>query len=131
MSLPAGRPTSVAGISIHRKFARLHVLHGTGWSEADGTKIGAYVLHYADGRQSELPILYGEDVRDWWLADDAKETTRAAVAWSGPKPDAPTVVLRLYKRTWDNPRPDVEVESIDFLATETRCTPFLLAITTE
>ena len=131
VSLPASRSTSVAGISIHRKFARLHVLHGTAFGETPGMKIGAYILHYADGRQMELPIVYGEDVRDWWQPSDPKDATRAAVAWSGPSPSGPSGGLRVFQRTWDNPRPDVEVESLDFTSTVTKCAPFLIALTLE
>ncbi len=94
-------------------------------------KIGAYILHYADGRQMELPIVYGEDVRDWWQPSDPKDATRAAVAWSGPSPSGPSGGLRVFQRTWDNPRPDVEVESLDFTSTVTKCAPFLIALTLE
>ncbi len=131
VGMPQNRSTSVAGIPIHRKFARLHVLHGTGWSEPDGTKIGAYILHYPDGRQSELPIRYGEDVRDWCQGSDPKDATRAVIAWSGPNPTDAGGRLRLFKRTWANPRPEVEVESIDFTSTMTQCAPFLVALTLE
>jgi tetratricopeptide (TPR) repeat protein/tRNA A-37 threonylcarbamoyl transferase component Bud32 len=125
---------SVTGIPIHRRFARLHVLHGTCWAEADGKKIGAYVLHYVDGRQSELPIVHGEDVRDWWHVPVHRAVTRAAVAWTGSC--VATEVqsdwfLRLFMRTYDNPRPEVEVESVDFLSDQTRCAPFLIALTLE
>jgi len=132
IGLPA-RPASVTGIPLHRKFARLHVLHGTGWDDEEATKIGAYILHYADGRQLEMPILYGEDVRNWWHWTGGKEATRATVAWTGPNPQAPArdAFLRLFKRTWDNPRPEVEVESFDFTSTGTRCAPFLIALTVE
>lgn len=126
-------PASVAGIPIHRKLARLHVLHGTGWAEQDAKKIGAYVLRYADGRQLELPILHGEDVRDWWHLVEHRAVTRAAIAWTGsnPRTDGTEWFLRLFKRTWDNPRPEVEVESLDFTSTVTRCAPFLIALTLE
>ncbi len=125
---------SVVEIPICRTFARLHVLHGTGWNEPDGAKIGGYVLHYADGRQLELPILYGQDVRDWWLPADRGNSIHATVAWTGRSPAlhaGEDCFLRLFKRNWDNPRPEVEVESIDFTSTMTRCGPFLIALTVE
>ena len=127
-------PASVAGIPIHRKFARLHVLHGTGWWEKEAAKIiGAYVLHYADGRQLKLPVLYGEDVRDWWCTTDREDATRAAVAWTGQNPAASEQngTIRLFKRTWDNPYPEVAVERMDFTSTMTTCAPFLVALTLE
>jgi len=39
--------------------------------------------------------------------------------------------FRLFKRTWDNLRPEVEVESFDFTSTVTKCSPFLIALTLE
>jgi eukaryotic-like serine/threonine-protein kinase len=130
------RPTSNNApvcIPIHNKFARLHVLHGTGWDEAEATKIGAYILRYADGRQLELPILYGVDVRGWWCGTGGKDATRATVAWVGANPQLldRDASLRLFKRTWDNPRPEVEVQSIEFTSTGTKCAPFLIALTLE
>jgi len=126
-------PASVAGLPIHRRFARLHVLHATNFSVANATKIGAYMLHYADGRQSELPILYGQDVQDWCHHTERWDVSRATVAWTGPSSAVGSFNwgLRLCKRTWDNPRPDVEVESIDFTSTVTSCAPFLIALTLE
>jgi hypothetical protein len=126
-------PASVVGIPVHRKFARLHVLHATNYSETDATRIGAYVLHYADGRQSELSILYGNDVQDWWHKKESRDVTRPTVAWTSSDSAASVsgVEFRLFKRTWDNPRPEVEVESIDFTSAETRCGPFLIAMTVE
>jgi eukaryotic-like serine/threonine-protein kinase len=123
------RPGSVAGIPIHRKCSRLQVLHGVSWGGPDGTKIGSYILRYADGQQAELPIRLGEDARDWW--SDGMDATRATIAWTGPRPDNPKESVRLFKRTWDNPRPEVEVESIDFTSTTTQCAPFLVALTVE
>ena len=126
-------PPSVAGIPIHRRFAQLHVLHATNFSEADATRIGAYVLHYEDGQERELPIRYGEDVLNWWRSEKDLDATQAAVAWTGQNPAATKskATLRLFKRTWENPRPEVEVESIDFTSTVTQCAPFLIALTLE
>jgi tetratricopeptide (TPR) repeat protein/peroxiredoxin len=123
-------PQRVQGIKIGRKCARIHVLHATGWSVDDGTAIGAYVLRYADGSNRTLPILYGLDVRDWWVgADTVVELKKAQVAWQGQTSSGNGV--RVYKRTWENPVPDREVVSIEFSSTMTRSAPFLLAITTE
>jgi len=33
--------------------------------------------------------------------------------------------------TWENPRPDVAIEAIDFRSKQTACGPFLVAITVE
>ena len=74
-------------------------------------------------------------MRDWWKRKDEKEnaTTNATVAWRGTNPavDRLGATLRLYLRTYDNPRPGVEVTSIDFVSKMTRAAPFLVAMTVE
>ena len=128
-------PTSATNMPLNRKAARLHFLQGTGWTEPDGTRVGAYVLNYADGQKHELPILYGQHLRDWWLfrQGDEKQTTGARVVWTGA--NAATAKargsLRLYLMTGENPRPEVEIKSIDFVSAMTKCGPFLIAITAE
>jgi hypothetical protein len=39
--------------------------------------------------------------------------------------------LRMFKCTWQNPWPDVEVTSIDFLSNDKGVGPFLVALTAE
>jgi hypothetical protein len=51
------------------------------------------------------------------------------VAWQGQRSNGNAV--RVYKRAWENPDPDREVASIEFIPTITRYAPFQLAITTE
>lgn len=125
----------ITGIKIARLCRRLHFLHGTGWVEDEGKEIAKYVIHYADGQLSERPVRYDNDVRNFiWLAGSEPEEHKDAVrAWSGS--NALTAEngasLRLYKSVWENPRPDVPVETIDFISTMTACNPFLIAITAE
>ena len=47
-------PKEVKDIPVGQKCRRIHFLHGTQWRVADGTRIGAYVLHYAGGKQAEI-----------------------------------------------------------------------------
>jgi hypothetical protein len=94
------------------------------------------VLHYADGTQHELEIVYGRDLRDWWhggRGDPAAEVTQAKVGWTGSNPvaDRYKASVRLFVRTYDNPRPEVEVVSIDFVSKLTAAAPFLVAMTVE
>lgn len=123
-------PRRVQGIKIGRKCARFHFLHSAGWSVDDGTVVGRYTIRYADGSSQTLPIIYGEDVRDWWVGSDkVVELKNGQVAWQGETSNGNAV--RIYRRTWENPSPDREVASLEFSSTMTRSAPFLLAITTE
>jgi hypothetical protein len=123
-------PRRVSGIKLGRKCARLHFLHSAGWSVENGAVIGTYVLHYSDGSSHPLPMVYGEDIRDWWVGTDAEvQLETARVAWQGKTSSGNAV--RVYARTWENPFPDRELANLDFVSAMTRCAPFLLAITTE
>ena len=113
---------------------RLHFLHGTMFSEAEGREIAKFVMHFADGQQSERAIRYGQDVQEWFLKPgDPPEHKDAVRAWVGTNAITADmgVSYRLYKSVWDNPRPDVPVETIGFISTMTDCAPFLIAITAE
>ena len=41
------------------------------------------------------------------------------------------MAIRLFKRTWNNPAPEVEVAKIDFVAEHGWAHPFLVALTAE
>jgi hypothetical protein len=120
-------PEQINGIPVKLKCSDLHFLQGTGWSVNDGSQIGAYIIHFADGTQTEFPINYGTDVRDWcYYSYDRDKATNAA--WSSQQHP---VYFRLYAATWHNPKPDLEVKSLDYVSLVTGCAPFCVAITAE
>jgi hypothetical protein len=129
---------------VGRKLDRLHLLHATVNGAfgmfgdplfvTDSTKIGYYTVHYADESTQTIPVIYGEDVRDWWNLDESKEVPRAKIAWTGENDFANrfNTKLRLYHGVWENPMPDVAVTRIDFVSTNnTACAPFCVALTAE
>ena len=91
--------------------------------------IGSYLIHYADGQKWEIPIVCGQDIWNFWIVPGRPaEAKRAVVAWTGHNKQSP---IALYRTAWENPRPGVEVESIDFLSNDLWCPPFLVALTVE
>ena len=130
----------VNGIRVGRKLTRLQFLHAVqGGRPKDGTRVGHYLIHFANGRGEELPIIYGRDARDWWEDPDSPvgvsdAVSDAVIAWKGSNPAAIAGGrrgIRLFKRTWTNPSPEVEVASIDFVAEHNEVHPFLVALTAE
>lgn len=91
-----------------------------------------YVVHYADGEQAEVPVLYGEGA-DHWLSRDPAGLKNAALAWAAPFPAQQSEEQAVvYQFTWSNPRPDVAVATIDLEYDDQGSrygTPALLAIT--
>lgn len=128
-------PQAIEQIPVAQRFQKLHAIIGTIGSAPEGKAIGALVLHYADGTRHECEILYGRHVRDWWTHNDSRtDTDLAQVAWEGPHafPKIHPTRLRIYHSTWENPRPDAEVVSFDFVSKmTTTAAPFLIAVTVE
>jgi RNA polymerase sigma factor (sigma-70 family) len=129
-------PEAVGSIAINARFDSLHILHstmfGNGFGVNDGTEIGTYIVRYADRSTQRIPIIYGEDVRDWWRSSDPALPSRGKLAWSGKNPALSVDdEIRLFASEWKNPRPEAKVVAIDFESRNTVCAPFLVALTLE
>lgn len=135
--LPEG-PSQVQSIPVRRRVATLYLLHAAQYGDArfgvaDGTLIGHYQIRYADGNEATIPIVCGEDVRDWWSYDPKNLATRGQVAWVGRNAATKQAkfYLRLYLSVWENPRPETPIASLDYVSAMTAAAPFCAAITVE
>jgi len=128
-------PAKTPPIPVHRRVQRLHMLQFCCWDTTRGTLAGRFVLRYADGSTSELPIRYGIDLSNWWLnlGVGGSEAPLAEVAWRGANRWAHAVGrdVGVFKRTYENPRPEMEIENLEFQSTLSPCAPALMAITVE
>jgi len=136
LNLQERYPSRVKGIPIGRNLNRLQILHSIeGAQQPVGTRVGHYLVHFANGRREEIPILYGRDAGDWHEHPDAPvDATDAVIAWKGWNPackEAGTRGIRLFKRTWLNPAPEVVITRLDFVAEHAMTAPFLVALTAE
>jgi beta-galactosidase len=114
-------PKEFRGLKVGRKADALFFLHAfkrTGdWrpSKKDDAPpvVFKYVVHYSDGKSADVPVLYG-DGADHWISKDPKGLKSAAVAWAGrfPGDDSGDQAV-VYSMPWTNPRPDVEIVTID------------------
>ena len=104
------------------------------WPVANGTTVGRYILRFVDGQQEVFPIVYGVDVRDWcrFPGEDGRGE-RLTIAWQGVSPATRLNggILQLTRSTLENPRPEAEVESLDYISAMTDSAPFLIAVTVE
>jgi hypothetical protein len=137
------KPRAVKWIQVDRAFARLYILHSTFYGEGmtsvpDDTEIARYRVNYEDGTSESVPIVYGQDVRDWWFPEGGKEVTRGKVAWEGDNELAKQFGyrLRIYTGTWENPNPKKKVIGIDYEKVanddvDSPASPFCLALTVE
>jgi hypothetical protein len=144
------QPNKVEGIKVDKACVKIHILHATCYGNGqnigqegmegdplwvkDGTKIAEYKIHYDDGTTAAIPVVYGEDVRDWFYTDKSKAVTRGKVAWKGENDRAKEIgsKIRLYLTTWENPHPNKKIATIDYAKTDDGpAGPFCVAITLE
>jgi hypothetical protein len=131
-----GYPEAVRDIRVGQKCQFLRFLQASPWESGTGTQVGSCILHYADGQQQELPIVYGRDLAAWWfwgLPLGLNGPGHALVAWAGDNAAARKrdASVCLWKSTRANPRPEVEVVSIDFVSARKGSAPFLVALTVD
>src|SRR5262249_52541143 len=79
--------------------------------------------------QGQGALVYAQTTLDFNAASDPRELSRTPLVWSGRKVKG--VLPRLFKLSWENPFPDVEVASLDFETTMAESAPWVIAITAE
>ena len=128
-------PNHIDGIRIGQVCRRLHFLHAaTGAAGArPGDELGSYVVQYVDGREVQIPIVFGKDLGDWWSQANEQDL-KFVIAWEGNTPEARKYLhtIRLFKSTWENPYPNVRLRQFDFVSRKPAPgAPFLVALTAE
>lgn len=128
-------PAEVKGIRVHQTCRRLNFLHaaGFGTTRDEGQQIGSYVMHFANRMRLEVPIIYGDMVRNWHTLHGELPNNQLHVVWTGENAVSRVAgqKIRLFLTTWTNVLPEVQIESIDFTSSMTNAAPFLIAITAE
>ncbi len=129
-------PASVAGIRVGQQCGRLLFLESAHFlskevraAQNQGLVVADYVVHYGDGKEAEIPVRYGLNVRDWVFSVDPGHVPNSKVAWTGMHPRLHKI--RIFEQTWTNPRPEVEIATLDFVSKMTKCAPFLIAVTAQ
>jgi tetratricopeptide (TPR) repeat protein len=121
-------PERIEDIPVNLRCRRIHFIHAADAQAPDGTRIGTYSLRYADGKSAEISIIYGQDLCAWDL-DKPRETSPPVVAWRGR--NRVRTCVQLFRTTWENPRANMEIKSLDLVSAMTHCAPFVVAITAE
>jgi hypothetical protein len=122
------------GASVGRAFRQATWLQGTVWTASLGEIAGWLMWHYADGSFERVPIIYGRNTARFWGEPDQIQGEKDFVEPVWRHHETKEEVgkerwLRLYRQDWVNPRPEVEVTSLDFVSNqECRAAPFLIAI---
>ncbi len=140
-----GYPLEMDGIKIGRRCAKIHLLHTAAAISFDdyGKTVAKLVLHYSDGSKKELKIDAGKQVINWWAPlfqtgvspSNLKTDPGTEVAWSGTNGyigrEEPDESIVLCRTTFENPKPSVELSSIDYVSMNTIAVPMMLGLTVE
>jgi hypothetical protein len=135
--VPNNPPQEVKGIPINRKADALFFLHAARldarMNEDDRRnnrqfEMAKYVVHYADGQTAEIPILTECDIEDY-RQQAPRAIPGAQIAWTKPY-DGTEYMAVAYAKQWNNPRPNMEITSLDMVyGKDRRGIPALLAVT--
>ncbi|MDB6057041.1 MAG: polymerase, sigma-24 subunit, subfamily [Verrucomicrobiales bacterium] len=140
-------PVRVPGILVGRSCSRIHLFHGASYLGRNdyGKVVAQIILNYSDGSTEQLPIVAGLNVWDWWATlfktgvqqpnDKAGTATATEPAWTGSNPYVkkwmPDQSLVLYRSTFENPKPNVKLSSIDYVSADTQSVPFMVGLTVD
>ena len=129
-------PRAAEKIAVNRKFSRLFFLHTAAWGGQP--EAGWYRIRYVDGKTVDIPLVGGKNIGDWW---NPGRLPMAQVGVSCKNPAGYNVGA--YIMEWENPRPETEIASFDFLSPlfregteinwrpDTTAVPILIAVTGE
>ena len=130
-------PAEVRGIPVNRKADALFFLQAArvdrrpSPDEAkNGVKheLARYVVHYADGKTEDVPVYAGVHVEHYRQPAPAA-VPGAQLAWAKPYAGKGESAAA-YSMQWTNPRPDVEITTVDLLPGADKAgVPVLLALT--
>jgi len=135
--VPGKLPAEVKGIPVNKKADALFFLHTCRLDQRrnereikEGKKyeMARYVVSYADGQSADIPIYAEIDIHDYKQKEPA-QIPGAQLAWTQAY-EGTDFCAAAYSKQWLNPRPDVEIKSLDILyGAQKRGVPCVLAIT--
>ena len=136
--VPGNLPQEITGIPINTQADALFFLHTARLDsplndrereEKKQVELCQYVVHYADSQTAEVPVLAEVDI-DHFAQREPKAIPGAQIAWTA-KFEGSEESAVVYAQQWNNPRPGVEIKSVDLVygKDKDRGVPVLIAVT--
>jgi len=128
-------PEQVLGIAVNRKFETLYVFHCTFYGSPNNTPVYDLVFRYEDDYSVTNTIRYGVDTIDFNSPGGKKMVgptgTNSKVAWVGGSftKDGKRPLLFCLTAI-ENPKPFLEVKTIDLFSCKNKSAGVVLALTT-
>ena len=95
----------------------LAFLHSGGWLDAD-VQQATYIIRYADGSTTEIPVVTGKNILDWTQpvnrADDLKYDPAMGLLLPAVSVPSPQFVhVTVWMLLWKNPHPEKEIADLE------------------
>jgi beta-galactosidase len=136
--VPNNLPDAVRGIPVNRKADALFFLQSARLDtrrndrevrEKRQYEMARYVITYADGQKATVPLYAEIDIDEYKQQGTPRALPGAQIAWTRAYEGTPFAAVA-YAKQWDNPRPNVAIQSIDLeYGMDRRGVPVLLAVT--
>lgn len=137
-AVPGNLPKEITGIPINAKADALFFLHTARLDqrlndrereEKKRFELCKYIVRYTDGQTAEVPVVAEVDI-DHFVQREPKALPGAQLAWTAKFDDADESAVA-YSKQWNNPRPGVEIQSVDLVygKDKDRGVPALIAVT--
>jgi hypothetical protein len=112
-------------IPVGRKCSEADFLHGAYWGEPSNI-VSQFIVHFANGHDETIPIIFGEDVADSQFRNNFVPTN--AIVWEEKIPTnaPPQPIYGFFIKKWSNPFPNETIATVDFVPKQNS---FLVAIT--
>jgi len=100
-------------------------------TKPDGTPVANYIIHYDDGTNVTIPVIYGVHSRDWFQEEANRnlKTPEAEIVyrgWAGKN-----FPFGLYQQVWKNPHPEKKIKTIDIVGQNSFPNFFLVGMSGE
>ena len=122
-------PTQVKIDNINLKGSEICFLHASAWNiETEKAEICKYIVNYERGYVAEIPLIYIENIWDWWSSENDPDLQPA---WKGnnERTTAINQHIRLFLLKWENLLPELKIESIELKSNCSGPGPLVAGIT--
>ena len=120
-------PKEVEGIVVEGKAKFIYFLHATGW-EQNGVPSYVFVMNYRDGKKEELEMISGFNSDDLCHDDAPLQDDNSVWGWV-KKEGPPCGHAGLVTTKWENPHPDIWIDTIDIVSLGLGSVPVIPAVT--
>jgi hypothetical protein len=124
-------PLRVLDIKVAVTGNQIHFLHGAVDNENAGTPVAVYRIKMANGTVHQFGVRWDKEINSFVVDGDSKSPAYTAWRAKSVTQSSDLSDAILYQSTWNNPTPEVEISTVDYLSFDNAAQPFLVAMSVE